>query len=48
MASEGTFTVPRMGSFKRALLGYRRNEVDAAIGARDTRIGELEDRATVG
>ncbi len=31
MASEGTSTVPRMGSFKRALLGYRRDEVDAAI-----------------
>ena len=24
MASEGTSTVPRMGSFQRALLGYRR------------------------
>jgi hypothetical protein len=31
MASEGTSTVPRMGSFKRSLLGYRRAEVDAAI-----------------
>lgn len=31
MASEGTSTVPRMGSFKRALLGYRRDEVNAAI-----------------
>jgi hypothetical protein len=27
-----------MGSFKRALLGYRRGEVDAAISARDARI----------
>jgi chromosome segregation ATPase len=45
MASEGTFTVPRMGSFKRALLGYRRDEVDAAIGSRDMRIGELERQA---
>jgi hypothetical protein len=41
MASEGTSTVPRMGSFKRALLGYRRGEVDAAILARDVRIGAL-------
>ena len=46
MASEGTFTVPRMGSFKRALLGYRRDDVDAAIGARDARIGELEVQTT--
>ena len=32
-------TVPRMDSFKRALFGYRRTEVDAAISARDARIG---------
>ena len=38
MPSEGTSTVPRMGSFKRAILGYRRPEVDAAITARDTQI----------
>src|SRR3954453_11199056 len=31
-----------MGSFKRALLGYRRLDVDAAITARDTRISHLE------
>jgi hypothetical protein len=31
-----------MGSFKRALLGYRRHDVDAAIAARDTRIWALE------
>jgi hypothetical protein len=31
-----------MGSFKRALLGYRRLDVDAAITARDTRISQLE------
>jgi hypothetical protein len=31
-----------MGSFKRALLGYRRGEVDAAIGARDGKILALE------
>jgi len=42
MASEGTSTVPRMGSFKRALLGYRRGEVDAAVAARDEQIGALE------
>ncbi len=42
MASEGTSTVPRMGSFKRALLGYRRQDVDAAIGMRDKRIWALE------
>lgn len=42
MASEGTSTVPRMGSFKRALLGYRRADVDAALAARDARSWELE------
>jgi hypothetical protein len=42
MASEGTFTVPRMGSFKRALLGYRRSDVDAAIASRDARSWALE------
>ena len=31
-----------MGSFKRALLGYRRDEVDAAIEARDARVSTLE------
>jgi len=31
-----------MGSFKRVLLGYRRDEVDAAIATRDARIGALE------
>jgi hypothetical protein len=31
-----------MGSFRRAFLGYRRAEVDAAIVSRDARIGELE------
>jgi hypothetical protein len=45
MASEGTFTVPLMGSFKRALLGYRRSEVDAAIGERDARIWALQEDA---
>lgn len=42
MASEGTFTVPRMGSFKRALLGYRRADVDAALAARDARNWALQ------
>jgi uncharacterized coiled-coil protein SlyX len=45
MASGGTSTVPRMGSFKRALLGYRRQEVDAAIAARDASFGTLEHEA---
>ncbi|HEX6228910.1 MAG TPA: hypothetical protein VFZ41_05545 [Solirubrobacterales bacterium] len=31
-----------MGSFKRALLGYRRDHVDEAIGVRDARITVLE------
>jgi hypothetical protein len=31
-----------MGSFKRALLGYRRGEVEAAIATRDAQIGVLE------
>jgi hypothetical protein len=42
MASEGTSTVPRMGSFKRSFLGYRRSEVDAALAARDARSWALE------
>jgi hypothetical protein len=31
-----------MGSFKRALLGYRRADVDAAIVTRDAKLAELE------
>jgi hypothetical protein len=46
MASEGTSTVPRMGSFKRALLGYRRDEVDAAISDRDAAIEAVELHAS--
>lgn len=42
MPSEGALTVPRMGSFKRVLLGYRRPDVDAAVSARDERIRALE------
>jgi hypothetical protein len=33
-----------MGSFRRAFLGYRRAEVDAAIVSREARIGELEQQ----
>ncbi len=46
MASEGTSTVPRMGSFKRALFGYRREEVDAAMSARDAAIEAVEHHAS--
>jgi hypothetical protein len=42
MASEGTSTVPRMGSFKRSFLGYRRSDVDAALASRDARCWALE------
>jgi hypothetical protein len=42
MASEGPSTVPRMGSFKRALFGYRPSDVEAAIAARDARNWALE------
>ncbi len=42
MASGGTFTVPRMGSFKRALFGYRRSDVEAALAVRDARSWALE------
>ena len=48
MASEGTSTVPRMGSFKRALLGYRRDDVDAAVLAGNARIGALALAAAEG
>jgi hypothetical protein len=34
-----------MGSFRRAFLGYRRAEVDAAVSFRDARIGQLEREA---
>jgi hypothetical protein len=43
--SEGAHTVPRMGSFKRVLFGYRRPDVEAAIFARDGRIRILERRS---
>ena len=45
MPSEGPRTVPRMGSFKRALFGYRRPDVDEAIASRDARLRGLQKRA---
>jgi hypothetical protein len=45
MASDDAPSLPPMGSFRRAFLGYRRAEVDAAIAGRDVRIGELEAHA---
>jgi hypothetical protein len=36
-----------MTSFRRALFGYRRPEVDAVLDARDTQIAGLEQRTTV-
>lgn len=34
--------MPPMGSFRRSLFGYRRDEVDAAIVSKESRIGSLE------
>ncbi len=34
--------MPRMGSFKRSFLGYRRSEVDAALASRDARNWALQ------
>jgi hypothetical protein len=45
MPSEGASSVPHMGSFKWAVFGYRRGEVEAAIATRDARIGSLEREA---
>jgi uncharacterized coiled-coil protein SlyX len=45
MPSEALRTVPRMDRFKRALFGYRRPDVDAAISVRDGRISALEPKA---
>jgi hypothetical protein len=42
MPSEGARSFSHMGSFKRALLGYRRADVDAAIVKRNERVAELE------
>jgi hypothetical protein len=35
-----------MGSFRRAFLGYRRADVDAAMASRDAHTGELEKKMT--
>lgn len=45
MASEGTFTVPRMGSFRRVFFGYKPSDVDTALAARDARAWALEREA---
>lgn len=42
MPSDGRLSVLSMGGFRRAFLGYRREDVDAAIAARDTRVAEWE------
>jgi hypothetical protein len=42
MSSDRGPSLPPMGSFRRAFLGYRRAEVDAAISSRESRIAELE------
>jgi len=42
MASEGTTTVPRMGSFRRVLFGYKPSDVDTALATRDARAWVLE------
>lgn len=44
MPSEGARTVPRMGSFKRSLLGYRSADVDAALAARDKELATIKAR----
>ncbi len=38
--------MPRMASFKRALFGYSRNEVDATMAARDAAISAVEHHAS--
>ncbi len=45
MPSEEAPTLRRMGSFKRALFGYRRSDVDAAIGDREEQIANLQEKA---
>jgi len=44
MTSESTSTVPLMGSFQRAFLGYRRPDVDAAIQVLTTWVEDLEGK----
>jgi uncharacterized coiled-coil protein SlyX len=38
--------VPRMGSFKRSLFGYRAPDVDAAISGRDAELGSLRSKVS--
>jgi chromosome segregation ATPase len=47
MASDGAPSLPPMGGFRRAFLGYRRAEVDTAIGSLDSRIAGLESELGV-
>ena len=42
MPSDGRLSVLSMGGFRRAFLGYRREDVDAAIAVRDSRVVEWE------
>jgi len=42
MPSDGRLSVSFMGGFRRAFLGYRREDVDAAIAIRDSRVVEWE------
>lgn len=42
MASEGTTTVPRMGSFRRVLFGYKPSDVDTALASRDATAWALQ------
>ena len=42
MPSDGRHSVSFMGGFRRAFLGYRREDVDAAIATRDSRVAEWE------
>ena len=45
MASEGTTTVPRMGSFRRVLFGYKPSDVDTALASRDASAWALQRAA---
>jgi hypothetical protein len=46
MPSDGRLSFSVMGGFRRAFLGYRREDVDAAIAIRDTRVAEWEKAVT--
>ena len=37
--------MPHMGHFKRALFGYSRTDVDAALADREERIANLQEKA---